>query len=74
MKNSTCSRSSATVSRSREFSAVCQPPVISRADAVPDLPRLRRRERQAEAAEQQLRDLLLLAQHRAPRRLGRDAP
>ena len=29
MKNSTCSRSSATVSRSREFSAVCQLPVIS---------------------------------------------
>ena len=29
MKNSTCSRSSATVSRSREFSAVCHPEVIS---------------------------------------------
>src|SRR6185295_7617822 len=40
------------------------------ANAIPDLMRLRRRARQAEPAEQQLRDLLLLAQDRAAGRLG----
>ena len=71
MKNSTCSRSSATVSRSREFSAVCQPPVISLRMRSQICARLGGRARQPEAAEQQLRDLLLLAQDRAARRFGR---
>ena len=70
MKNSTCSRSSATLSRSREFSAVCQPPVISLRIRSQIWRGLGRRARQAEPAEQQLRDLLLLAQDRATRRFG----
>ena len=59
------------MSRSREFSAVCQPPVISVRTRSQFCARLGGRERQTEPVEQQPRDPLLLAQHRAPGRFGR---
>ena len=70
MKNSTCSRSSATREPLARVLRGLPAAGDLAADAVPDLARFGRRARQAEPAEQQLRDLLLLAQDRAPRRFG----
>ena len=70
-KKSTCSRSSATVSRSRELSAVCHPVVSSVRTRSMMTSHLGRRLRHVEPRHQQSRHALLLSQQRAPRRFGR---